>query len=199
VKDIIVVEDSALERERLERVFSTAGYRVVLCERAADAERELKEEQFRLALLDIGLSDRSGSYLFAAMRRSGRVGQIVIFTGNPSGHLKQRFMDEGAADYIVKGSQAAQTDELLARVELLIGPAEQVIVEGLELDLFLRRCVDPASRALFLDADGQSPQCSKCSGRDFVVTFAHRPQVPPEVLGNVVCRQCGDPLDPTVG
>src|SRR5437016_4051940 len=121
MKDILVVEDGRKERDRLQALFSGAGYSVVACESVGEAEKYLTQEGFRLAILDIGLSDKSGSYLFNTIKRGGRVSYIIIFTGNPSVHLKQRFIDEGAVDYIVKGSPQAKNDLLLNRITEIIG------------------------------------------------------------------------------
>lgn len=198
MKDIIVVEDMADERKRLEQLFKDDGYSVVLCDSAAVAEKHLKHESFRLAILDIGLSDKSGSYLFNDIKRGGRVSYIIIFTGNPSVHLKQRFLDEGAVDYIVKASPQASNDSLLQRVKEIIGSAQKQAHEGIELEEFINRYLAEKSRQLFLDMDNSLPECKTCSGKRYIVTFAHKPQVPPEIQGLVVCSSCGSPMDPDV-
>ena len=92
MKDILVVEDGPQERERLERLFQNSGYSVQTCATVGEAERCLQTESYRVAILDIGLSDKSGSYLFNLLKRAGRSSYVVIFTGNPSVHLKQRFL-----------------------------------------------------------------------------------------------------------
>ncbi|MCB0339849.1 MAG: response regulator [Bdellovibrionales bacterium] len=198
MKDILVVEDGKKERERLEALFTGAGYSVLSCESVAEAEECLNREGFRLAVLDIGLSDKSGSHLFNTIQQGGKVSYIVIFTGNPSVHLKQRFMDEGAVDYIIKGSPQANNEQLLSRVKEIIGAAATTKIEGIELEYFLDRYVEDTSKQLYLDMDDSFPACRKCNSKEYVVTFSHKPQVPPEVNGLVVCSSCGDPMDPEV-
>lgn len=199
MKDILIVEDGAQERERLTQLFTGAGYAVRACHSVADAEAALAGEAYRLAILDIGLNDKSGSYLFGTIKRSGRVPYVVIFTGNPSVHLKQRFLSEGAVDYIVKGSAEAHGDALLGRVAEILGAAQARVVQGIDLEEFLRTQVAEESRRLFLDADNNLPECSRCRARTYVVTFARRPQIPPELVGEVVCAVCGASMDPEVG
>lgn len=199
MKDILIVEDGHPERERLEKLFGEAGYTVVGCATVSDAERVLQYEQFRLAVLDIGLSDRSGSYLFNAIKRGGKVSQILIYTGNPSVHLKQRFLDEGAVDYVVKGSAAAQGEMFLQRVRELIGATGSNSVTGIPFEDFLTHYLSEKSGKLFLEGDSSVPNCEACGGDKYIVTFAHKTQVPPEVHGLVVCATCGRPLDPEVG
>ena len=199
MKDILIVEDGQGERDRLLNLFKQKGYSVVACATVGEAEHALQIDAFQIALLDIGLSDRSGSYLFNAIKRGGRVSHILIFTGNPSVHLKERFLDEGASDYIVKGSPAAESEQMLRRVEELIGGAQPPAVEGMPLQEFLTRCVGEKSRKLFLEGDGSLPRCGKCHAADYRVTFLQQAQVPPQVQGLVVCAGCGAPMDLEVG
>lgn len=198
MKDILVVEDGLKERERLEKLFSQDGYSVVACESVSAAESCLQSEEFRLAILDIGLSDKSGSYLFDTIKRLGKVSYILIFTGNPSMHLKQRFLDEGAVDYIVKGSPAAQNDALLARVKEIIGTAQRAVGVGIELEHFLEKFVPETSKQLFLDMDNSFPKCRSCGAKSYIVSFSHKPQLPPEISGLVICSGCGTAMDPEV-
>lgn len=198
MKDILVVEDGKKERERLHKLFEDAGYGVVVCESVGEAEKHLNQEGFRLAILDIGLSDKSGSYLFNTIKRGGRVSYIIIFTGNPSVHLKQRFMDEGAVDYIVKGSPQAKNETLLNRVTEIIGEAQQQAHEGIELDGFLSQYVTKPSRQLFLDMDNAYPPCKGCGGNHYIVTFSQQTQMPPDIHGLVICGSCGKKMDPEI-
>jgi DNA-binding response OmpR family regulator len=199
MRDILIVEDGRTERERLERLFSEAGYSVLAFENVGDAEKCLQHETFRLAIIDIGLSDKSGSYLFNVLKRGNKSSYVIVLTGNPSVHLKQRFLDEGALDYLVKGSPQAQNENLLSRVRETIGDAQPAAEEGLELEDFLKRYVPATSRRLFLDMDDQCPACRTCGGRRYVVSFSRQTQMPPEIIGVVVCSGCGAAMDPEIG
>lgn len=198
MKDIIIVEDGRAERERLQKLFQSSGYTVVACESVGEAENSLLHEEFRLAILDIGLSDRSGSYLFNAIKRQKRVSYIVIFTGNPSVHLKQRFTDEGAVDYIVKGSPQAQNEAFLGRVREIIGEPYGQSPAGIDLEEFLGKFISETSRKLFLDMHNSLPECPGCSSRRYVVTFADQAQMPPDITGKVLCAACGREMDPEI-
>ncbi len=196
--DILVVEDNEKERERLVRMCKQAHYSVLACASAAEAENALGVHTFRLAFLDIGLSDKSGSHVFSLARRSGKIAHVIIFTGNPSVHLKQRLLAEGAADYIIKGTPQARNEELLGRIRALIGESQEDVVEGIPLDQFLLRHIPEHSRGLFLSADNALPTCSTCGAAGYTVTFAQQAQLPPEVKGLVVCANCGHPFNPEV-
>jgi len=198
VKDILIVEDLESERLRLQKIFSDAGYLVETCESVTDAENLIKQTKFRLAFLDIGLGDKSGSQLFHEIRRDGSIEYLIIFTGNPSVHLKNRFITEGAADYIVKGSAQAQSEKVLARVREIIGASAGSSIEGLPLQELISRYIDAKSKKLFLNMDGTIPKCSECGGQDYVVSFTGIPQLPPDISGKVKCQKCGTEMDPQI-
>ena len=199
MQDILIVEDGLHERERLRQVFTAAGFSVSTAESSQEAESLLAIETFRLAILDIGLGDKSGSHLFEMMKRSAKLPYIIILTGNPSTHLKQRFLDEGAVAYIVKASTAAGNEALLDYVCSLLGGSDARAQSGIALADFLRLYVDSSSRELFLDKDNQLPTCAHCNANEFIVTFNHKTQLPPLVEGKVVCASCLKDLDPVLG
>lgn len=198
MKDILIVEDGVKERERLEKLFSKEGYSVVACESVGAAEQTLHENIFRLAILDIGLADKSGSHLFSTIKRAGKIPFIIIFTGNPSVHLKQRFIEEGAIDYIIKASPQAQNDSFLLRVKEIIGAAQKGTPDGLDLKTFINKYLGASSRQLFLDSDDSFPACKQCSQRSYKVIFSQQTQMPPEVVGQVICASCGKVMDPEI-
>ena len=195
MRDILIVEDGFNERERLSKLFTENGFSVACAERVSEAEQLLEVDQFRLTVLDIGLSDKSGSYLFERLKRDGTVPYIVILTGNPSVHLKQRFLDEGAAAYIVKASSAASNDSLLATVRSLLGTNSVETPIGIGLNEFLRSYLDDASREIFLDDQGGVPICRHCEGTSYLVVFSHKTQLPPYIEGKVVCENCHREMD----
>jgi CheY-like chemotaxis protein len=198
MKDILIVEDGKQERERLQRLFEGVGYAVESFENVTDAEKRLEIETFRLAILDIGLNDRSGSYLFSVIKRNNCANDVIIFTGNPSVHLKQRFMDEGAADYIVKASVQAQDENFLSRVNEILGTPYHTKKDGIDLKYFLENFLPETSKALFLDMDNTFPKCASCGRQEYVVTFSQQTQIPPEITGLVVCAGCGKIMDPEI-
>lgn len=199
MQDILIVEDGRNERERLQRIFASDGYRVSAAESAQEAETLLARETFRLAILDIGLADKSGSYLFDVMRRAGKIPFVIILTGNPSIHLKQRFLDEGAVAYIVKASSAAGNESLLDHVRGLLGPSNARGPSGIPLADFLALYAEDGTRELFFDDERQLPKCSECGASEFLVTFEHKTQIPPLIEGRVICAQCQREFDPKVG
>ena len=203
MQDILIVEDGLHERERLHRLFSAAQFTVRCAENAEEAERLLESSKFRLVVLDIGLEDKSGSHLFQQICSADEVPYVIVLTGNPSAHLKQRFLDEGAAAYIVKASPAAANEALLSTVQSLLGTvvtnSGAHAAKGLDLREFLRIHVVESSQNLFLDVDDQFPPCAQCGCRSYVVTFNHKTQLPPLLEGKAICVDCGADMDPELG
>ena len=222
MRDILIVEDGLHERERLTKLFANAGYLVDAAEGVEEAKSILSQNQFRLIVLDVGLGDKSGSYLFEYIRTSGVAPYVIIFTGNPSVHLKQRFLDEGAVAYIVKASLEAENKAFLGTVQTFLGVGrdlpvyvetksesskdvfknsshKDVFKNAIPLETFISNYVDESSRGLFLDADNKIPPCAHCGKSDYIVIFHHKTQLPPLVEGRVVCALCSREMDPELG
>jgi len=195
MRDILIVEDGADERERLEQLFSESGYSVSSSETVEQAEKLLKMQGFRLVVLDIGLHDRSGSYLFSNIKNWSPQARVIVFTGNPSAHLKQRFIEGGAEDYVVKGSPQARGDVLLARVKQLLGAPGGIRHEGIDLEYFLSSYITPESREFFLGSQGEIPSCKECGEGKYQIIFSHQTQMPSQIQGRVICAKCGRELD----
>lgn len=203
MQDILIVEDGLRERERLEKLFSGASFSVSSAESAEEAERLLESVAFRLVILDIGLEDKSGSHLFQRIKAADEPPFVIVLTGNPSAHLKQRFLDEGAAAYIVKASPGAANESLLSTVQSLLGTVVSAsgrhATAGVDLQEFLRKFVTESSQKLFLDVGDQFPPCTECGSRSYVVKFNHKTQLPPLIEGKVICADCGVDMDPELG
>lgn len=199
--DILIVEDSVRERERLQTLFAGLGYKVQSCDSVAEAERLFEKSQVRCAIIDIGLTDRSGSVLFQSLKAAQPQCQVIIFTGNPSPYLKQRFLREGAFAYVVKGSDGANSESFQRLVSEAIGDAASLgKSESYDRSLvdFLRHYIPPSGQSLFYDADGGFPPCTECGSRNYCISFGNDIQIPPTVVGKVLCGQCGAVLDPTL-
>jgi len=121
LSDILVIEDRKIEREHLVSIFKKKGYSIKSADSIKSAKTLLEKSLYRLALIDLGLADGAGSPVFEMVNESEKVDYILILTGNPSPHLKQRFLDQGAAGYIVKGTKDASSDSLKQQVESILG------------------------------------------------------------------------------
>jgi diguanylate cyclase (GGDEF)-like protein len=112
---LLVVEDDEATRGALRALLDDAGY---LCDEASDGEHAvaaMRDAQFDLVLLDVGLPGMSGADVHARLRRDPRTRflPIVFLTAHTDRQVKLEQLEAGAEDFITKPYDA---DELLARV-----------------------------------------------------------------------------------
>ncbi|HMW19158.1 response regulator [Accumulibacter sp.] len=142
---ILVVEDDNLVARGLKQGLMQAGYTVDLAESAESAEASLSDEEFDLALVDIGLPKADGLTLTGRLRaRNDRLPVLVLSArGGMADTVKG--LDVGADDYMAK---PFRLPELCARIRALIRRANAVA------DVWLRHdglALCPASRTATLN------------------------------------------------
>lgn len=138
---ILVVDDEPQIRKFLRLGLEGHGYEVLEAESAAAAQRAAVASQPELVVLDLGLPDRDGLEVLAALREWSRVPVIVLSVRNREDEKVQCF-DLGADDYVVK---PFGMPELLARVRTALRrrvesqtPVPVFRVGTLEVDLVHR-------------------------------------------------------------
>ena len=112
---VLVVEDDEATRGALRALLNDAGY---VCDEASDGERAvaaMRDAQFDLVLLDLGLPGMSGADVHHYLRQDPRTRflPIVFLTAHADREVKLAELEAGAEDFITKPYDA---DELLARV-----------------------------------------------------------------------------------
>jgi diguanylate cyclase (GGDEF)-like protein len=159
---VLVVEDDEATRGALRALLDDAGY---VCDEASDGERAvdaMRDTQFDLVLLDLGLPGMSGADVHRQLRRDPRTRflPIVFLTAQADRLVKVAEIEAGAEDFITKPYDA---DELLARVGAAVRrssgmralnplsglPGNPTITE--EIDSRLARALDFA--LLYVDID----------------------------------------------
>jgi putative two-component system response regulator len=98
---LIVDDDDALRRWE-ERVVRDSGYS---CDGARDAEEareRLRNDSYRLALLDVNMPGDSGIDLLSQIRRDHPEVAVVMVTGEDSTELAMTAIELGAYGYLVK-------------------------------------------------------------------------------------------------
>ncbi len=116
---ILVVEDSATERDYLADIFTTNGYRVITAENGEIALRKTRDERPDLVVLDVVMPGLSGFHVTRALSRNPETRDIpvLILTGKSSETDRIWGMRQGARDYVVKPVAPL---ELLARIARLL-------------------------------------------------------------------------------
>jgi len=116
---ILIVEDSALVTDAFALLFREAGYSVQSARTVADATRVGKEKSVDVMLLDLTLPDGSGLEVLGALRESGHAPRATLaMTGHTDPELRQKCLDAGCADVMVK---PVPIRDLLRQIERLLG------------------------------------------------------------------------------
>ncbi len=99
---VLVVEDNRELSEAVREALAEAGYAVEGATTLAEAARQLREGDFHVALLDLGLPDGSGLELLTTIADEGLLTEAVVVTGQSDVATAVRAMRMGACDYLVK-------------------------------------------------------------------------------------------------
>jgi DNA-binding response OmpR family regulator len=137
---VLVVEDEPKVAEALRSGLAAEHYDVVV-ERTGDgAFLRVTTEPFDVVLLDLGLPDRDGLDVLAAVRRRHIQVPVVVLTARDAIKDRVAGLDASADDYLVKPFAFA---ELLARIRALVrrgrDSEEQMRVGPLRIDLRTRK------------------------------------------------------------
>lgn len=113
---ILLIEDEKQFAKLLKRQLRSE-YAVDLAFSAEEALYHVKEYEYDVIILDIGLPDKDGITLCRELREKGIKAPILMLTGEFAVAKKIEALDSGADDYLVKPFDMA---ELQARVRALL-------------------------------------------------------------------------------
>lgn len=150
----LVVEDEAALRERIVKRLEASGWAVDSAADGRDGQWMGEEYPVDVAVVDLGLPERSGMQVIRAWRAAGRRFPVLILTARDRWQDKVEGLEAGADDYLTK---PFNMEELLARLRALVrraaGWADSVLAVGpFELDTArqeLRRAGEPVVLTAF--------------------------------------------------
>ena len=114
---LLLVEDNESIGKGLYSGLSQAGYAVDWVKDGDTAVSALKNEDYDIAVLDLGLPRRSGLEVLADIREGGKELPVLILTARDTVNDRILGLDHGADDYMIK---PFDLDELYARLRALI-------------------------------------------------------------------------------
>ncbi|HMD28332.1 MAG TPA: response regulator transcription factor [Steroidobacteraceae bacterium] len=142
---LLVVEDDDIVADAITRGLTAANYAVHRVASAESAQAALADEEFALAVIDVGLPGTDGLSLVRRLRSSGKTLPTLILTARCTLADKVKALDLGADDFMSKPFEAA---ELAARCRALMrrssGALNGIIkLNRLRVDLSGKRlCID---------------------------------------------------------
>lgn len=136
----LLVEDDLMIGESLIKALHLGGYTVDWAKTGDDGRESLRQEDYELLLLDIGLPDMSGLDLLRWLRSKENNLPVILITARDGLDDRVKGLDSGADDYILK---PFQFEELEARIRAALRRREGRAVPCLSVgDLSL----DPATK-----------------------------------------------------
>ncbi|NLO91844.1 MAG: response regulator [Elusimicrobia bacterium] len=113
---ILVIDDEKAIRRFMDASLSAKGYAVLLAKTGREGVKAAAEQHPDAVLLDLNLPDMDGAAVLAEIRAFSGV-PVIILTVKNSDADKERLLDSGADDYLVKPFSLA---ELLARIRVAL-------------------------------------------------------------------------------
>lgn len=140
---LLLVEDDQLLADGLASQLAKAGFSVDVTRFAKDATAMGLQEDYRAAVLDLGLPDGNGLDILRKWRMSNANFPVLILTARGDWQDKVNGLKAGADDYLGK---PFQTEELIARLNAIVRRSEgrahsSVKVGRFELDVN-RQCLN---------------------------------------------------------
>ena len=113
----MIVEDNDIVADAIARGLIAAKFEVLRVKSAESAQAALADEDFALAVIDIGLPGTDGLSLVRRLRAMGKTLPALILTARSTLHDKVKALDLGADDFL---SKPFETAELTARCRALM-------------------------------------------------------------------------------
>ena len=111
---ILIVEDSELAAAALRVLFEESGYDVSVAGSVREAVETATQQPYDVMLLDLTLPDGGGLTVIEQLRARGfEPRSVVALTGHDDEELRQRCLDAGCVDVLLKPVPIARLLELV--------------------------------------------------------------------------------------
>jgi len=142
---LLIVEDDDIVADAIARGLTAANYAVHRVTSAESAQAALADEEFALAIIDVGLPGTDGLSLVRRLRSTGKTLPTLVLTARCTLADKVKALDLGADDFMSKPFEAA---ELAARCRALMRRSGGALNGVIKLN---RLSVDLAGKRLCID------------------------------------------------
>jgi DNA-binding response OmpR family regulator len=141
---LLIVEDDDIVADAITRGLAAANYSVHRVSSAEAAQAALVNEEFALAVIDVGLPGADGLTLVRRLRSAGKTMPTLILTARCTLSDKVKALDLGADDFLSKPFEAA---ELAARCRALMRRSNGALSGTIKLN---RMTVDLVGKQLLV-------------------------------------------------
>lgn len=114
---VLLIEDDKMIGEGLQKALRQSGFSINWVEDGAMADSALTDEVYELAILDLGLPNKSGLDILKDLRARQSTMPVLVLTARDSVADKVQGLDLGADDYMLK---PFALEELEARIRSLL-------------------------------------------------------------------------------
>ena len=114
---VLLIEDDKMIGEGLQKALRQSGFSINWVEDGAMADSALMDEVYELAILDLGLPNKSGLDILRDLRSRQSTMPVLVLTARDSVADKVQGLDLGADDYMLK---PFALEELEARIRSLL-------------------------------------------------------------------------------
>ncbi|MDB3929772.1 response regulator transcription factor [Paracoccaceae bacterium] len=170
LKTILLIDDDDDLRDALSEQFvMTEDFNVVEATNGTQAQQQVKDEQFDLLIIDVGLPDTDGRELCRLMRKQGLKTPVIMLSGHVTDADTILGLDAGANDYVTK---PFKFPVLLARVRAQLRQHEQSEDAVFKLGPYSFR---PALKVLVTEDDSKIRLTEKETN---ILKFLYRAAIP---------------------
>ena len=119
-KTILVIEDEPEVCNFASRVLELEGYRVLQAGDSKEGIKLIRESRGSLVLLDLRLPGDNGWTILEQIKSDPELSSIpvIVFTASAGASRREKALNMGASDYLVKPLSAAKLRKTVARVLL---------------------------------------------------------------------------------
>jgi two-component system sensor histidine kinase/response regulator len=108
VSQVLVVEDNQDELGLLCEILNEEGFQVIGCGSAKEALEHVQQQDFGVAVVDLGLPDLSGTQLLDRIRGLDNQVRVIVYTGVASYESIKEALHLGAFAYLEKASDRSE-------------------------------------------------------------------------------------------
>ncbi len=132
ISNLLLVDDDCSQLQTLQDILEYEGFSVIACATISEVMQQVHEKQFKVAVIDLRLTNGSGIELLEKLQAQDNKIQIVIHTGYGTYESAKDALNLGAFAYVEK---AGKPDNLLSAVHSALHEYNRQHINELEMSM----------------------------------------------------------------